>query len=741
MKASLYRMMLALTVGALWLPGVAAAAGDRGQQVEEPLDTPFGQTLTFFRKDHNVTAWFTSPPRGEDDAISDYELTEDSQFPLGDITVVAVFYQDLDLGGSKEVIVLYRDAAGKPHLSAWGTDGMQALALTRFSAQLETMASTLQPFTAAKARQAISKLLPQQYIQLVQPDEIAEPLFKEVLTAPNKYPSHLLRMFDEIGDDVDRIEDAEGYSLTFPSKFIERSNEKGEKIRYTLTMDIVRQGNCGFDQRGFATTKLYYQNADDKHTLSKEGPFLYLSQQGCQLQKSTEGQYHHNAFDGMVVEYSDGEDRMLGKGPYVNGVREGMWETYPDEGEYKQGMFHQDDLEGEWKTYSDTGVVIAIEHYKANIPNGFWQEKVQKSDDDAVWLIENEGHYVEGIKQGDWKEELSTQPHYAHYVQGLLDGELRITTVDGKAVEHRHYQRGLLNGESTSWRADGTLNRRANYQNGQLMGEETFYYPNGQVSVINHWQPKSPGDPALCQNINNQEMCDRRASKLPTSLAEGEGRTYHDNGLLSGVTHWHAGDKMGKQYVFNTAGQLTDYQFWDGIAYAAESTRYDTVDTRDNLQQATVTWLLEDTHQLRDGRQEITLFSPRSSQLYSLNYRCNTRWSVMIFCGQDNGWYPTGAFRYAKQHKIGQEIASDIWGSDGTLSSQLFKVSAAEFSERSYSQGALMTQTFIPARTIATDAGDIAVKDDSAETVTRYYDPQGNVVTAEQQEKRWRDEQ
>lgn len=729
--------MLTTMLGSFVVFGNVMAA-DLGKLVHGPLATHDGQTLAFYQKDNMVTAYFTSAEDTGDHTLSDGEQLQNKQYALGNVSIVAVFYQDLDRGGQDEIIVMYRDDAGKPHLRAWGADSESALPLTRFTPQLEKVAASLDKFTVANARKAIGRLLPQQYLVTSFPQDLPDPLFTEVLASPDKYRSEFLRYFDEMGDDVKNMNDVNGYSIIFPDKFIERVNNKNEKTRYTLTMDVLRQGSCGNDDSGFAITGLYYQNITAEKDYRKEGPFVYFSQQGCQLVKNSIGQYHNSELDGEITNYSADEGRLLEKGNYRDGKREGVWQEYTVDFQRQEGKYLDDERDGVWQTFADSGEVVAVETWKNKTLNGLWQRKVQQKGTDSSWVVEEEGQYLNGDKEGEWKEMMTTEPRYAKYHRGLLEGELRLTTPEGQNIAIKNYQHGLLNGEVNEWFANGKLKRHANYLNGQLQGEEIYYDKNGQMSELHHWKIISPTDSGLCKNLILQEVCDRRAANQTDSVKEGEWRSWHEGGVLASLAHWKNGQKFGAEYKFNYSGKLFSYARWEGGAYPVEDTRYDYSSSDDYAHKPVHMRLLADTHILRDGLKEQSTFQSGENNLSRQNYWCTTPSNAGAVCGMEYWWHDTGFLASKVLQQNNRKIESTSWDNKGVIDRQLVKASDSTFSDRFYVEGVLYSNTIILAKTYHDGNEDIVTADPSSAGVNYYYDKQGNEVPIEELRKQWK---
>ncbi|MCA1896980.1 MAG: hypothetical protein LDL46_08310, partial [Shewanella putrefaciens] len=107
---SLFAAVSAVLLSLLTVIPVADAE-DYDKIVHGPVDLPNGQWLNFYQKDHKVWSemLYGDAPGVR---VDDYGAAE----------IVAVFYLDFDKGGTKEVVVMLRDADGQ-HLRGYGFEG------------------------------------------------------------------------------------------------------------------------------------------------------------------------------------------------------------------------------------------------------------------------------------------------------------------------------------------------------------------------------------------------------------------------------------------------------------------------------------------------------------------------------------------------------------------------------------------------------------------------------------------
>jgi antitoxin component YwqK of YwqJK toxin-antitoxin module len=59
--------------------------------------------------------------------------------------------------------------------------------------------------------------------------------------------------------------------------------------------------------------------------------------------------------------------KMLSRGNYANGIKDGYWEYYYDSGAIcSKGTFVNGREEGRWEWYSETGRLVSVATYKGN---------------------------------------------------------------------------------------------------------------------------------------------------------------------------------------------------------------------------------------------------------------------------------------------------------------------------------------------------------------------------------------
>lgn len=156
--------------------------------------------------------------------------------------------------------------------------------------------------------------------------------------------------------------------------------------------------------------------------------------------------------------------------------------------------------QGKWKDYTVGNTFICIE--EDGIPKYL----------QAFYLVYAEGNYVNGKREGLWKNYILEDKTFkrilqseSNYINGLLQGEVKFFFVSGELGMVGSMRNDLLHGDFVSYyktgekfcdqrysadlsvgkhlfyNKNGTLIRSVMYKNDQQDGETIYYYPNGKI--------------------------------------------------------------------------------------------------------------------------------------------------------------------------------------------------------------------------------------------------------------------
>jgi len=229
-------------------------------------------------------------------------------------------------------------------------------------------------------------------------------------------------------------------------------------------------------------------------------------------------------------------------GEIVNGLPNGSWKTFHDNGQIEEiGSYEFGKKVGEWKTFFETGQVNTIGTYsdgklngkretylkdgskefessylngqlhglsitfcgpgcnrnediirriynmKYGLKDGLFQEfryVWDKSTQKTKNVILTQGSYVNDLKQGKW--ESFTQDGYVdgsiEYVDGMKSGMWLQFFPNGNLEFERPYLDGLEIGEHKFYQDDGKLRFVQRFEDGKLLN--TTYYKNSEVDRV-----------------------------------------------------------------------------------------------------------------------------------------------------------------------------------------------------------------------------------------------------------------
>lgn len=135
---------------------------------------------------------------------------------------------------------------------------------------------------------------------------------------------------------------------------------------------------------------------------------------------------------------------------------------------------------------------------------------------------------------------------------------------------------GRRNGEWTTHYENGKLERSENYLNDTLHGSQQLYYPSGQLHIKKTYARGVEVDSTICYHSNGQVNLKQfkdslgrtqglfkvyHANGQPSQIAfmkdgelDGESKAFFDNGQLSGINRYNAGEPVGTWVEFSRTG-------------------------------------------------------------------------------------------------------------------------------------------------------------------------------------------
>lgn len=228
--------------------------------------------------------------------------------------------------------------------------------------------------------------------------------------------------------------------------------------------------------------------------------------------------------------YENGNKSM--EGEIIDRKREGEWKLYYESGELReQGFYKNSQRDGPWKYFFENGRVKGEINYKADegifteyYPSGKIRAEGPKRGTQNVgyWkyyfetskILQSEGSYVNGKKNGEWK---------TYYPSGKL-------------ASHGLYINDKPSGEWLYFHEGGGLSVQGVYVDGQREGNWSAYYPGGV-----------------------------KRSETKYNKGSGEFKEFYKSGALKASGQIREGKNEGKwQYYFESGKLEGECEFVNG---------------------------------------------------------------------------------------------------------------------------------------------------------------------------------
>ena len=302
-----------------------------------------------------------------------------------------------------------------------------------------------------------------------------------------------------------------------------KGKKNGPKTSW-LDRETIRENYVNDVKEGYTV----YSLPDGKRKM--DIPFIKGLEQGIGREYSPEGEII------TITEYKKGfiTDRKKINRRDKNGLRQGMWITFRENGKiHSEGTYLDDLKHGYFKEYSEKGDLISL----AKFQHGIFQpeaEEIQK-------LVAEKEYYPNGKIR---KTSL--------YRNGTLEGISCEYSQDGVMIKSTEYHQGIKIGEGLiledgsrngPWREfypDSSLKAEGVYENGIKTGNWKYYHPNGKIEQTGTYNKQ--GHP------------------------EGTWHWYWDNGQLRREENYYHGKKDGLSEEFDESGRLIEHgEYLNGL--------------------------------------------------------------------------------------------------------------------------------------------------------------------------------
>ena len=210
----------------------------------------------------------------------------------------------------------------------------------------------------------------------------------------------------------------------------------------------------------------------------------------------------------------------------ARGLKQGFWEEKSTnsaaKGWYKNGL-----KEGQWLTYGQNGILTRVENYHSGLKNG------AVIDIDPRGYLSGDVSYVNDVLEGTAKQYYyGTNPaSVIPYKHGKVNGRKIIyyENTAGKIQEEASFKDGIKDGPSIWYTITGDKVAEYNYADGNLEGIQRQYYPKSVLMSEQNYEKNIP---------------------------KGEYKEYFESGKLRNQGIYVSGEKEGNWNEFDENGSI-----------------------------------------------------------------------------------------------------------------------------------------------------------------------------------------
>jgi len=200
------------------------------------------------------------------------------------------------------------------------------------------------------------------------------------------------------------------------------------------------------------------------------------------------------------------------RGNYVNGLKDGTWETYlSDELIFRVETYNNGRRDGITLQFDRKGKTTNVEHYKNNQLHG------------SVFIYNPFSNKLLKMQE---------------YDNGMLTGLFRSYYDDGKIQEEAFYKENQKHGPSKWFNRDGRLIAIYNYYNGSFEGtQRTFYENDTTATIVKYVDNKQEGDYKEYYRNGKPKL----TGTYLTGIKEGAWTEYDETGKAVNVVKYKNG--------------------------------------------------------------------------------------------------------------------------------------------------------------------------------------------------------
>jgi antitoxin component YwqK of YwqJK toxin-antitoxin module len=170
--------------------------------------------------------------------------------------------------------------------------------------------------------------------------------------------------------------------------------------------------------------------------------------------------------------------KVTGKkqGQLKNGLKEGLWNYYHDNGQlHERGNYQKNLKVGNWVSYTKEGELVYKGSFNQGLKQGDWIESRDWMNYSKFFLFQDYSSHKNGILDGPYKKicRNGNLRLEGTYKDGKTEGKWTEYGCSGSLWEITNYKNGLLNGPYRRYNDYGTT--KGNYKNNKKEGEWIVY--------------------------------------------------------------------------------------------------------------------------------------------------------------------------------------------------------------------------------------------------------------------------
>ncbi len=240
---------------------------------------------------------------------------------------------------------------------------------------------------------------------------------------------------------------------------------------------------------------------------------------------------------GLWIYFNDNyKNRIVQKGYYKDGKKQGVWEIYYPNGQLKAKITFKDNRQyGPVTTYYPNGNVREQGYWKGN-----------------KWVGDYKFFYENGNPMYIW--------HFNQY--GRRDGEQKYFYDNGKLMLVGTWKDGKEYGTLKEYYKNGRIKKISHWQDGELNGEVIEYYPDGQPKIKRYFVK---GQEKIEQTVYYAHVTAKPKPDSDTVSKDyyrqftgtGKFKFYNDKGQVISEGYFRNGVLYnGKRYIYDRNGKL-----------------------------------------------------------------------------------------------------------------------------------------------------------------------------------------